>query len=129
MKKYQFLRSWSVVWYKPIGEDWFETLADTEEKEVKILPLKQVIDMLKPNKEEKQFIELAPYIVFFKDWRDDLRRDHAYRWTFFFHAVADFFNIDYEDVGYLTLAESEDAIKLKKADRKLINIRKNNTYI
>ncbi|MBW2982503.1 hypothetical protein KY343_06495 [Candidatus Woesearchaeota archaeon] len=68
-------------------------------------------------------------MVFFKDWRDDLRRMHAYSWSFFFELLASRFDIDYRNIGYLTLNELEDCLKKDAIDKKEIESRKNNPCI
>jgi len=79
---------------------------------------------LKPDIHELKYIQIAPYIVFFKDWRDDVRRFHAYRWSFIFDALALKFNIPRDDIGYLSIDEIEQAIQKGTIDREVINTRK-----
>ena len=110
--EYQFLRSWSVVWYKPISEEWVKSIQSPIQKEkLKIYPPEKLLALLKPSIQEKKFIQIAPYFVFFKDWRDDLRRFHAYHWSFFFDLVGQKFNVPRDDIGYLTLNEIENALQ------------------
>lgn len=129
-EEYQFLRSWSVVWYRPLDEKWVQNLHVKEEKNKKqVLTQKQLFALLKPNQEEQKFLELAPYIIFFKDWRDDLRRMHCYSWTFLFEEFAKEWNVKYEEVGYLTLDEIENAIEKKSNPKEIIARRKENPCI
>lgn len=124
-KEYQFLRSWSVVWYKPIAEAWVESIKHPSQKEaVKSYSLEKVIALLKPNKEEEAFLHIAPYVVFFKDWRDDVRRFQAYAWSFLFDVLAQAFGVERDDLGYLTLDEIEKAIKTGVFDAKMVERRK-----
>ena len=83
--RYQFLRSWSVIWYRPIDEAWVKNMAPKMlQEETRSYSFGQLVKILHPNKFEADFLKLAPYIIFFKDWRDDLRRYHAFAWTFSF---------------------------------------------
>ncbi len=131
-EEYQFLRSWSVVWYRPIDEAWVENLkqqVSKESKKSRVITQKELIALLNPNPEEQRCIELAPYIIFFKDWRDDLRRMHCYSWTFLFEILAREWNVKYEEIGYLTLDEIEDALKNNKVPKEIIAKRKESPCI
>jgi phosphohistidine swiveling domain-containing protein len=124
---FQFLRSWSVVWYKSLDKDWFENIGkytDVDEK----LSRKEVLELLNPNAKEKAFLDLAPYILFFKDWRDDLRRKQIYLWNPLFEKIAEQFGIAYDDLGYLTLDEIEKAL-FDGFDENIIIERKKNPCI
>ncbi len=124
-EEYQFLRSWSVVWHKPITAEWVASLGKTAKNEMlKTLGQKQVLKLLRPDKEEKKFLSLAPYIVFFKDWRDDVRRSHAYYWSFLFEKIGKKFMVETDDVGYLTLDEIESSLREDKLDEESIRHRK-----
>lgn len=120
---YAFLRSWSLIWYKDLDEQWFSSLRQRESKP-NTLSIAVVKTMLNPTSEEEYFIELAPYITFFKDWRDDLRRRHCYEWSFIFKMLAEKWKVDTEDIGYLTLDEIEGYL-LHGFDMDIINKRKN----
>lgn len=124
--QYQFLRSWSVVWYRPITVEWVRSLADNKEKkETQTFSSGQLLELLKPTNQEKKLIHLAPFIVFFKDWRDDIRRHHAFEWSFIFDVIAKKISISRDEVGYLTLDEIEAALKnSRKIDLKIIQNRK-----
>jgi phosphoenolpyruvate synthase/pyruvate phosphate dikinase len=98
-------------------------------EKIKLISQKQLIKLLKPNAREKRMLELAPYIVFFKDWRDDIRRKYSYYWSFLFQHMADYFNIKYDDLGYLTLDEIEQCLKLNKFSKDLVKKRKGKEYI
>ncbi|MBI5002592.1 hypothetical protein HZC31_04355 [Candidatus Woesearchaeota archaeon] len=123
-EEYQFLRSWSVVWYRPLDEAWVRNITAQSHNDAKALTKKQLFALLNPTPEEKKFLELAPYIIFFKDWRDDLRRMHCYSWTFLFEEIAKAWKIKYEEVGYLTLDEIESALKKENNPSKIIAARK-----
>jgi pyruvate,water dikinase len=128
--KYQFLRSWSVVWYKPITEDWVKSIRNPNQKEKpKFYTISKLLSLLKPNAEEKKFLDIAPFIVFFKDWRDDIRRFHAYHWSFLFDLLGQKFNVHRDDIGYLTLDEIEKAIRSGVLDKKIIERRKNGCVV
>lgn len=128
--EYQFLRSWSVVWYKPITEDWVKSIRNPNQKEKpKLYTTSKLISLLKPNAEEKKFLDIAPFIVFFKDWRDDTRRFHAYQWSFLFDLLGQKFNVHRDDIGYLTLDEIEKAIRSNVLDKKVIERRKNGCVV
>ena len=123
-EEYQFLRSWSVVWYRPLDEVWVRNITAQSHNDTKALTQKQLFALLNPTPEEKKFLELAPYIIFFKDWRDDLRRYHCYAWQFFWEKLSVLFSVPKDDLGYLTLLEIEDSCRLGKIDRPCIEKRK-----
>ena len=128
--EYQFLRSWSVVWYKPITEDWVKSIHNPSQKEnPKIYSSEKLLDLLKPNEKEKKFLDIAPYIVFFKDWRDDARRFHAYYWSFFFDLLGQKFNVQRDNIGYLTLGEIDEILRTETLENSLIEKRKEGCVI
>ncbi|MFA6918608.1 MAG: PEP-utilizing enzyme [Patescibacteria group bacterium] len=131
VEKYQFLRSWSVIWYRPINSKWVENICKKQKIKYKENPISidKAIALLKPNKEQKRIIELAPYLIYIKDWRDDVRRSQAYGWHFLFESIAHNFQIAVDDLGYLTLDEIQDVLKNKKLNRKLIERRKINPCV
>lgn len=130
VKDYQFLRSWSAVWYKPLTEEWIKSLDTTNTtKRPSLLSKPQLRALLKPNKEERDFIEVAPYIVFFKDWRDDARRNYVFHWSFLFGVIADHLGVVRDDLGYLTIEELADAITNGKCDLGSIERRKHDGCI
>ncbi len=124
-EKYQFLRSWAVVWNRPLDEKWIRDLFPSKEK-ISVLNKKELFKALKPNSNEKKFLEMVPFMIFFKDWRDDLRRRHAFEWGFLFAEIAAHFRIAADDVGYLTSDEIESAIENDLWDKSLIADRKMN---
>lgn len=126
LQEYQFLRSWVVVWFKPISKEWIETVVQkpATNSKIKAMPLQKVIKLLHPTTEQKELLIMAPYIIFFKDWRDDVRRKHAYLWNFLFESLAQFFNIPYDDWGYLTIEEIEKVLRTGKLHRDIIELRK-----
>ncbi len=121
--KYQFLRSWSIVWFRPLTEKWVQDLAPRKSEEQEINE-KQLFDLLNPTVEEEHFLKIAPYMIFFKDWRDDLRRKQAYSWNFFFTSLAKHFGIAYNDLGYLMLDEITSAIAKNSFPTDLVAKRK-----
>jgi phosphoenolpyruvate synthase/pyruvate phosphate dikinase len=128
--EYQFLRSWSVVWYKPITEDWVKSIRNpNQEEKPELYATPKLLSLLKPNAEEKKFLDIAPFIVFFKDWRDDARRFHAYHWSFLFDLLGQKFHVHRDDIGYLTLDEIEKAIESDILDKKIIERRKNGCIV
>ncbi|MFA6514195.1 MAG: PEP-utilizing enzyme [Patescibacteria group bacterium] len=130
LKKYQFLRSWSAIWYRPIDEAWIESLnIKTDQRKLKLYSIKKLINLLKPIPAEKKYLELAPYLIFFKDYRDDIRRKQVYLWSFLFEAIAKKYKVDHRDIGYLSISELEEALRLDKIDNKIIEYRKNNLCI
>ena len=62
-EEYQFLRSWSVVWYRPLDEVWIRNITAQSHNDTKALTKKQLFALLNPTLEEKKFLELAPYII------------------------------------------------------------------
>ena len=130
-KRYQFLRSWSVVWYRPIDKKWITDLKQQTKvgSKVKLLSSVKLMALLRPSKKEKQFIALAPYISFFKDWRDDIRRTQVYEWSFLFDEIASSFSVPRNDLGYLSLDEIEQMLIGRTFPQKLIEYRKNHSCI
>lgn len=128
-EEYQFIRDWALIWYKPIDKNWFDTIKSSKGREIETISQKEAIELLKPNSEEKKFLELSKYIIFFKDWRDDLRRHQVYNWSFLFDAIAKKFNIERQDLGYLTIEEIEECLKKEKIDHSLIKLRKDNPCV
>ena len=125
LQEYKFLRSWVAVWYDPMNESWFmgmEKELITQQK----MPIEEAIDLLRPNDVEKRFIEISPHMIFFKDWRDDLRRKFSYTWHFIFERIASEFSIETSDLGYLTVEEISTALKEKNIPKQLIEERKEN---
>ena len=126
--EYQFLRNWSVVWYREIDEEWVKSLGVVDKKKKK-LKLEDIKKQLKLSDEENHFLDMAKYVLFFKDWRDDLRRFHTYSWVFLFEKFAKKFSIQYDDVGYLTLDEIEECLKKEELDIDLVIKRKNSGFV
>lgn len=125
VNNYQFLRSWTLVWHKPITARWIASVCKKQlPHQTGRLSVKQIIRMLKPDWQEKKYLVAAPYIIFFKDWRDDLRRRHAYYWYFLFKAIADYFHIKTDEVGYLIFDEIRQALTTGRLDKKIIARRK-----
>lgn len=128
VKEYQFLRSWSVIWYQLIDEKWIKNLASSSLK----LDIDQaysasdIVKILKPSKHEKYFIEMTPYIIFFKDWRDDFRRQIIYSWTFLWEAMGKYFKINSQNLGYLSMEEIRQSLLIGKINKKKIAWRKQN---
>ena len=127
--RYQFLRSWSVIWYRSIDREWLENLRVVPSSTRKQLPLQEVFAMLDPDGTDRAFLELAPYMVFFKDWRDEVRRAHAYYWSPLFDEVAGKLGVKRFDIGYLTLDEIQTALEHKTFPRELVSRRKGKPYV
>jgi len=128
--EYQFLRSWSAIWHKPITKNWIKSIKiPKQKKKINAFSYKKILDLLKPTAREKTFLDIAPYIIFFKDWRDDVRRFQVFQWSFLFDKIAKKFAIPRNDIGYLTLNEIEIFLKKKSIDRKIIKQRKNGCVI
>lgn len=128
--QYQFLRSWSAVWYKPLTEEWVKSIKSKNKKEkLKVYSSEKLLNLLKPNKKEGKFLDIAPYIVFFKDWRDDARRLQVYYWSFLFDLLGKKFNIPRDDIGYFTLDELETIIQIGILDKNIIKKRKSGCVI
>jgi len=130
VRDYQFLRSWSAIWYKPLDAAWFQSLKRVKRDET--LPaysLRRLGQMLGATAAEKKLLALAPYIVFFKDWRDDVRRFQAYSWSFLFDAISRKYKVDRDDLGYLTVEEIKVAVAENYFDRRLIQTRKRGAVV
>jgi phosphohistidine swiveling domain-containing protein len=122
--EYQFLRSWSVIWFREIDKEWIKNLKPPKDETVDFYSTKELIEILNPNVEEKKFIEMAPYMIFFKDFRDDLRREFNYYWSEFFEELAKNFEVEYDDLGYLTLQEMEQCVENGKFPEEVVEKRK-----
>jgi phosphoenolpyruvate synthase/pyruvate phosphate dikinase len=129
VKQFQFLRTWTLIWYKPITPAWIKSSAGNPAQKQKLFTFTELLKLLKPSQNEKSYFVQAPYISFFKDWRDDLRRRHAYEWNFLFVAMASHFKVDEKDLGYFTLDELSEALQTNKLDIKLIRERKGKEFI
>jgi len=126
VEEYQFLRSWAIVWFRPIDATWINNLKTSSAAgSGKKFSLNEVKRLLKPTRREEKFIELAPYVTFFKDWRDDLRRRQVYYWHFLFEHIAKHFGVELNEIGYLSLSELKNALKENRFDRKLVEKRVN----
>ena len=122
--KYQFLRSFAVIWHHPIGVKWFGALKDVRRSRRKLYTRQQIINILKPNRTEKYFLKMAPYMVFYKDWRDEMRRKIVYDWHFLFTSISRHFRIPYDDIGYLSAEEIIECLKKDQIDKNKIKSRK-----
>jgi len=129
--KYQFLRSWSAIWYRPIDKKWIQQFKkkSISKNEIKNISHQKLYKLLKPTKQEKYHIDLAPYIIFFKDYRDDIRRQYVYNWTFLFDTIAMRFNIDRNDLGYLSFKEISDCLVQNQLPSDIIAYRKKHKVI
>lgn len=128
VKQYQFLRSWT-LWYREIDEKWIKDISNIQKEKTRLYSEKELKKLLKPNKEETHFLEMASYITFFKDWRDDVRRKHIYSWVFLFEKIAKKYGAKYDDMGYFTLDEIEDMLKKDYFDFKTLKKRKGHEFI
>jgi len=117
--RYQFLRSWSVIWYRSIDQKWIESLQVPTGTNRELLQFDDALELLEPDKASELFLKLAPHIVFFKDWRDEIRRAHAYLWSPLFDEIASRFDVARFDLGYLTLDELATSLEEGKFPRAL----------
>lgn len=125
VKDYQFLRSWTAINYREITEDWIRKISTSSIHETKNnLSMEDSIRLLKPNPKEEKMICLAPYIIFFKDYRDDVRRKIMYLWSKYFERLAEFYQLEYFDLGYLMVDELAESLRIGKFDHGLIDERK-----
>ncbi|MBI4426927.1 MAG: hypothetical protein HY569_00355 [Candidatus Magasanikbacteria bacterium] len=129
VEKYQFLRSWTPVWYKPITEAWVKSATQSSVKNQELFSQTQLFKMLKPTRAQKAFLIQAPYVIFFKDWRDDLRRQQVYDWNFLFVELAKYLSVDYDELGYFTLEELSTAIEDGRLDENKLRARKEHEFI
>ncbi|MEK6901557.1 MAG: PEP-utilizing enzyme, partial [Nanoarchaeota archaeon] len=129
IQDYQFLRSWAVVWYTPLEESWLASFMKPLVDPFPHLSKEKALALLNPSKEERKLLEMAPYIIFFKDWRDDVRRSAAYHWSFLSDALATYWNIPRDDIGYLTFDEIASALQNKIIPLEHINLRKTHPCI
>lgn len=128
--QYQFLRSWAVVWYHPIDGAWIRSMrTQATPAASRLLNPAAAMRMLRPSVAQRKLLALAPYLTFFKDWRDDVRRQHAYRWSFFFAAIARQFDVNVFDLGYLTLDEIGDTLRRGEFPLATIKRRKENPSV
>ncbi len=124
VRDYQFLRNWAFIWYRPITAEWIKSLGKKDRGKRDLFTPKELKQMLKPRFKEWEMITLAPYMTFFKDWRDDLRRAWVYYMQPTFKLIADKLKISLEDLGYLTIDEIREALSTQKMPLKLIQKRK-----
>lgn len=129
VKKYQFLRSWTPIWYKPITGAWVDSARQSPIKSRDLLSQTQLLKILKPTRAQRVFFIQAQYIIFFKDWRDDLRRRYVYDWNFLFAALAKYFSTAYENLGYFTIDELSEAIEHSCLDQNKLRVRKEQEFI
>jgi phosphohistidine swiveling domain-containing protein len=130
VKEYQFLRSWSPIWYKPLDAKWFKSLKKVKRDEIfPVYSLRRLNRLLGANAAERKQLALAPYMVFFKDWRDDVRRLQVYSWSFLFDSISRRYKINRDDLGYLTVAEIRQAVAQDHVDRRLIQARKRGAVV
>ncbi|MFH1276173.1 MAG: PEP-utilizing enzyme [Candidatus Woesearchaeota archaeon] len=128
-KEYQSLRSWSAIWHRDINKEWIEKLKPSKEEIVEFYSTKELIDILKPNLEERKIVEIAPYMIFFKDYRDDVRRKFNYYWKGLFERLSKKFEVEYDDLGYLSLEELEECITNDKFYFDKVKNRKKNPCV
>ena len=128
-QEYQQLRSWSAVWYREITEEWITGLKEGNKGMKEFYSYTQLIKKLKPTPSEKKMIGLAPYMIFFKDYRDDLRRTFNYYWKGLFEDLAKNFKVSYDDLGYLSLEELEKSINTGYFPQKIVDQRKRNSCL
>jgi len=130
VEHYQYLRSWTVVWHKPITAAWIRSTAQISETQgFRLLGRTELFKLLQPTPHDQKYLDMAPYNIFFKDWRDDFRRKHAYDWSFLFETIARHFSISYTDIGYFTLDEISNALKNDHLDTKLLRQRKGKSFV
>ena len=127
-EKYQFIRSWSAMWYRPIDARWIKQLGGAAHVKAKY-STEELFKMLNPSEEEREMIILTTYILFFKDYRDDVRRTHVYKWCFLWEELSRHFNVDVKDLSYFTIDEMREIIKKGKIDKQIIKRRKTNDVI
>lgn len=122
--KYQFLRSWALVWYKERDNDWLKNISLAGKDKQKTFSWGKIVKLLQPDKKERLLIELSPYMTFFKDWRDELRRKFSFEWSFIFDEISKRYQLERHDLGYLLLDEIEDLLKTERVDKAQLRRRK-----
>ncbi|TRZ54344.1 hypothetical protein D4Q76_02525 [archaeon] len=125
-KQYQFLRSWSLVWYEPISKKWVLSLTENKAKRrnKKLVSYRKAMALLKPSASERRFLSMTPYFIYIKDWGDDLRRMQVFYWSFLFDKIARYLNVPREDLGYLTFEEIMKAVRKGVVNKRLVNNRR-----
>jgi len=126
--KYDFLGSWNLCWQKDFKIGNLST-PSLKGKKVDKRDYSKIIKELNSAKDIKKDIKLLPYILFFKDYRDEIRRYHAYLWRFLFKAIANFFGLTLKELGYLTLKEIENSLREKTVNYNLIKNRIEKEFI
>jgi phosphohistidine swiveling domain-containing protein len=131
IKEYQFLRSMAFVWYRPIDKEWVDSIKKSlkTKKRQKLLSISELERILKLNNSERRLFEVAPYLIFIKDWRDDIRRMHAYHWLFLFDIIAEKYKINRKDLGYFSLDEMEESLIKRYFDRAVARRRKQGSIV
>lgn len=106
LKKYQFLRTWTLVWYKELGRRWIMEITEQNNNLQKdLFSSRELIKLLNPSVQEKKIFGIAPSMVYLKDYRDEIRRRFAYLWSETFHDIAKQCRVEYDDLGYLSIYE------------------------
>ncbi len=124
-KRYQFLRSWVTVWHRPLDAAWIQQLGKKQQTAELYLTFNKLCQLLQPDAKMKKFLIAAPFMAFFKDWRDDLRRYHAYVWSPLFESIEKHFGLKPQESGYLSLDEIQEALEKGACDRSRILLRRN----
>lgn len=127
-EEYSFLGSWALVWRRDITTAWVKSIRRAQREE-EHLTFDEALALLNPNEKERDLLQLAPYILFFKNWRDDLRRKHAESWQLLFKKIAEHFDVEKDDLGYLMLDELEEALVSNTLPREKITRRKEGVMI
>jgi len=100
-EEFAFLgRDWGAVWREPLTTEWVKRLTP--------LPVREDSERVTT---DNPTLQLAPYVFFFKDWRDDLRRQHAHQWSWLFDELSKRFGVEREALGYLSMEELSEALK------------------
>ncbi len=133
-RKYQFLRSWAVVWHRPINRQWILQFRDSSSQKksgssFSQRKLDRALASLHLTKSEETYMKAAPFILFFKDWRDDVRREFVFRWHFLFEFIADLMHVPERDIGYLSFSEIYPSLIGRKKWKDIIQRRKENAVV
>lgn len=128
-RDYKYMRSWSVVWYEPLKSSWFHQLPEPIPPKRGIQSLTQTLNALRLSSVERQQIQLAPYMSFLKDWRDELRRAQVFAWSPLVDTIAKQLHCRRDDLGYFSFDEIATMLSDGHMDRPTLQYRRDHACV
>jgi phosphoenolpyruvate synthase/pyruvate phosphate dikinase len=115
-------------WNKEDMKKFVEGLKATNE--IKIIPLEQVAKDLGLTDEEEKWFFIQNRLSFIKDVRDDYRREAVLYSRTLYNRISEEFNIDFDDLIYMTIEETFKLIdNNKKIDTEILKQRQDGYLI